>query len=149
MNSPAAPLILSVDDDEDILELVEIFLTGKGYRVITRGQSPTEMPNGRLVFFDDAPGISACKATGVRRLLFTIDRNGMNRKVVSANLTIDTTPQNNSQFFRANWKFYDGAITVSKFENRAGWHGQWDIGDAWGTVLTDMLNQSGKFIVLV
>ncbi len=39
-------------------------------------------------------------------------------------------------------------ITVSKFENRAGWHGQWDIGDAWGAVLTDMLNQSGKFIVL-
>ncbi len=40
------------------------------------------------------------------------------------------------------------SITVSKFENRAGWHGQWDIGDAWGLVLTDMLNQTGKFIVL-
>jgi curli biogenesis system outer membrane secretion channel CsgG len=40
------------------------------------------------------------------------------------------------------------SITVSKFENRAGWHGQWDIGDAWGMVLTDLLNQSGKFIVL-
>jgi len=40
------------------------------------------------------------------------------------------------------------SITVSKFENRAGWHGMWDIGDAWGTVLTDMLTQSGKFIVL-
>jgi curli biogenesis system outer membrane secretion channel CsgG len=39
-------------------------------------------------------------------------------------------------------------ITVSKFENRSGWYGQWDIGDAWGTVLTDMLNQTGKFIVL-
>jgi curli biogenesis system outer membrane secretion channel CsgG len=39
-------------------------------------------------------------------------------------------------------------ITVSKFENRSGWHGHWDIGDAWGTVLTDMLNQTGKFIVL-
>lgn len=32
---------------------------------------------------------------------------------------IDTTPQNNSRFFRANWKFYDGAITVSKFELQA------------------------------
>jgi len=40
------------------------------------------------------------------------------------------------------------SITVSKFENRAGWHGQWDIGDAWGIVLTDMLSQTGKFIVL-
>jgi len=40
------------------------------------------------------------------------------------------------------------SITVTKFENQAGWHGQWDIGDAWGTVLTDMLNQTGRFIVL-
>jgi curli biogenesis system outer membrane secretion channel CsgG len=40
------------------------------------------------------------------------------------------------------------SVTVSKFENQAGWHGQWDIGNAWGTVLTDMLNQTGKFIVL-
>jgi curli biogenesis system outer membrane secretion channel CsgG len=40
------------------------------------------------------------------------------------------------------------SITVTKFENKAGWYGRWDIGDAWGTVLTDMLNQSGRFIVL-
>jgi curli biogenesis system outer membrane secretion channel CsgG len=40
------------------------------------------------------------------------------------------------------------SITVTKFENRAGWYGRWDIGDAWGTVMTDMLNQTGKFIVL-
>lgn len=39
-------------------------------------------------------------------------------------------------------------ITVTQFENRAGWSGTWDIGDAWGTVLTDLLNGSGKFIVL-
>jgi len=40
------------------------------------------------------------------------------------------------------------SITVTKFDNQAGWHGRWDIGDAWGTVMTDMLNQSGQFIVL-
>ena len=40
------------------------------------------------------------------------------------------------------------SITVSKFENKAGWAGQWDIGDAWGTIMTDLLNQTGKFIVL-
>jgi len=39
-------------------------------------------------------------------------------------------------------------VTVTKFDNQAGWHGRWDIGDAWGTVLTDMLNQTGSFIVL-
>lgn len=40
------------------------------------------------------------------------------------------------------------SITVSKFENKAGWSGQWDIGDAWGSVMTDALQGSGKFIVL-
>jgi curli biogenesis system outer membrane secretion channel CsgG len=40
------------------------------------------------------------------------------------------------------------SITVARFENRSGWHGQWDLGDAWGTILTDMLNQTGRFIVL-
>jgi curli biogenesis system outer membrane secretion channel CsgG len=40
------------------------------------------------------------------------------------------------------------SITVTRFENRAGWAGYWDLGDAWDTVLTDMLNQTGKFIVL-
>jgi curli biogenesis system outer membrane secretion channel CsgG len=39
-------------------------------------------------------------------------------------------------------------IQVTKFENKAGWHGQWNLGDAWGAVLTDKLQQSGKFIVV-
>ena len=39
-------------------------------------------------------------------------------------------------------------IGVTKFENRSGWRGQWDIGDAWGAVLTDSLYQTGRFIVV-
>ena len=39
-------------------------------------------------------------------------------------------------------------VSVAKFENRAGWRGQWDIGDGWGIIMTDILNQTGKFIVL-
>ena len=39
-------------------------------------------------------------------------------------------------------------IQVNKFENRAGWRAQWSLGDAWGAVLTDKLNQSGDFIVI-
>lgn len=39
-------------------------------------------------------------------------------------------------------------VGVTEFENKAGWYGSWDVGHAWGTVLTDLLNQSGKFIVL-
>lgn len=40
------------------------------------------------------------------------------------------------------------SIMVSKFENRSNWRGQWDLGDAWGAVLTDSLMQTGQFIVL-
>jgi curli biogenesis system outer membrane secretion channel CsgG len=40
------------------------------------------------------------------------------------------------------------SIGVSKFENRSSWRGQWNLGDAWGAVLTDSLNQTGRFIVL-
>ncbi len=39
-------------------------------------------------------------------------------------------------------------ITVSKFENKANWSGKFAIGEAWDTVLTDLLNQTGRFIVL-
>lgn len=40
------------------------------------------------------------------------------------------------------------SITVSKFENKAGWAGQWDIGDGFGEIMTNALNESGWFIVL-
>jgi len=39
-------------------------------------------------------------------------------------------------------------IMVTKFENRSGWPGEWNLGSAWDTVLTDMLNQTEQFIVL-
>jgi curli biogenesis system outer membrane secretion channel CsgG len=39
-------------------------------------------------------------------------------------------------------------VSVAKFENRAGYRGQWDVGDGWGVIMTDILNQTGKFIVL-
>lgn len=39
-------------------------------------------------------------------------------------------------------------ITVSKFENEAGWSGRWDIGDGFTTIMTAALQDSGKFIVL-
>lgn len=39
-------------------------------------------------------------------------------------------------------------VSVVDFENEAGWGGQWSVGDAWGTVFTDILNQTGQFIVL-
>lgn len=40
------------------------------------------------------------------------------------------------------------SITVSKFENEAGWHGQWDVGDGFATILTAALQDSKQFIVL-
>ena len=40
------------------------------------------------------------------------------------------------------------SITVTKFENKANWSGRWNLGDAWGTLLTDCLMQTNRFIVL-
>ena len=40
------------------------------------------------------------------------------------------------------------SITVSEFKNEAGWHGQWNLGDGFTTIMTHALNESGKFIVL-
>jgi curli biogenesis system outer membrane secretion channel CsgG len=40
------------------------------------------------------------------------------------------------------------SITVTKFNNEAGWSGQWDIGDGFGEIMTNALNESGWFIVL-
>ncbi len=40
------------------------------------------------------------------------------------------------------------SISVTKFENRSNFSGQWSIADTWGAILTDSLQQSGKFIVL-
>lgn len=40
------------------------------------------------------------------------------------------------------------SVQVTKFENKANWRGQWELGDAWGTIFTDALVQSGRFIVI-
>ena len=40
------------------------------------------------------------------------------------------------------------SIMVSKFNNKSNWSGKWNLGDAWGAVLTDSLVQTGKFIVI-
>lgn len=40
------------------------------------------------------------------------------------------------------------SIMVSKFENRSNWSGQFAVGDTFGAILTDSLQQTGKFIVL-
>ncbi|MBP1582880.1 MAG: hypothetical protein J6866_02890, partial [Victivallales bacterium] len=40
------------------------------------------------------------------------------------------------------------SISVTKFENKANWSGRWNLGDAWGTLLTDSLMQTTRFIVL-
>ncbi len=40
------------------------------------------------------------------------------------------------------------SITVSSFENRAGWHGRWNIGDGFTSIMTDALQASGLFLVL-
>jgi curli biogenesis system outer membrane secretion channel CsgG len=40
------------------------------------------------------------------------------------------------------------SITVSSFENKAGWSGQWDLGNGFTEIMTNALYESGWFIVL-
>lgn len=40
------------------------------------------------------------------------------------------------------------SITVTRFENKANWSGQWDLGHAFTEIMTDALQQSSWFIVL-
>lgn len=40
------------------------------------------------------------------------------------------------------------SITVTKFKNEAGWGGRWNVGDGMQTVMTNLLQKSGWFIVL-
>lgn len=55
-----------------------------------------------------------------------------------AQVTIPEPPPGNLRY----------SITVTKFANEAGWHGRWDLGDGFKTAMTDILYQSGWFIVL-
>jgi len=93
---------------------------GKNFRVLHRGQSPCEMPDGRVVFFDDDVGQSPCKGGGPRRLLFICDADGANRKMVSANLTIDNSPtiMNDGRVIFARW---DYGVNKNVFNRHAIW----------------------------
>jgi len=82
-------------------------IDGTGLRQLTSGQSPAELPGGRIIFFDDTLGCSPCKSGAPRRLLFTVDPGGKDRKVVSANLTIDNHPQvmNDGRVVFSRWDY--------------------------------------------
>ena len=93
---------------------------GGNLRTLQTGQSPCEMPDGRLVFFDYDVGISPCKSTGPRQLLFICDPDGRNRKVVSANLNFDTSPSvmNDGKVIFARW---DYGVNKNVFNRHALW----------------------------
>jgi len=93
---------------------------GKNLRTLQTGQSPCEMPDGRLVFFDNEAGISPCKGTGPRQLLFICDPDGKNRKVASANLTIDTSPSvtSDGKIIFTRW---DYGVNKNVFNRHALW----------------------------
>jgi len=97
-----------------------IGIDGKGLKRLHSGQSPAEMPNGRIVFFDNDVGISPCKGGGPRQLLFTCDPDGQNRKVVSVNLTIDTSPSvmNDGRILFTRW---DYGVNKNVFNRHALW----------------------------
>jgi curli biogenesis system outer membrane secretion channel CsgG len=57
---------------------------------------------------------------------------------VVAETTIPAPPAGNLRY----------SITVTKFKNEAGWQGQWSVGDGMKTSMTNLLHESGWFIVL-
>ena len=57
---------------------------------------------------------------------------------VAAENTIPAPPEGNLRY----------SITVTKFKNEAGWQGRWSVGDGMQTVMTNLLQKSGWFIVL-
>lgn len=93
---------------------------GGNYRRITSGQSPSELPDGRIVFFDSDVGQAPCKSKGARRLLFICDPDGSNRKLVSANLCIDTAPtvMNDGRVIFTRW---DYGVNKNVFNRHALW----------------------------
>jgi len=93
---------------------------GTNLRRIQRGQSPSELPDGRLVFFDVDSGQSPCKADGPRRLLFICDPDGKNRKLVSANTCIDTAPtvMDDGRVIFSRW---DYGVNKNVFNRHALW----------------------------
>lgn len=58
--------------------------------------------------------------------------------MIHAETTIPAPPAGNLRY----------SITVAKFKNEAGWHGRWDLGDGFATSMTNILYESGWFIVL-
>jgi len=93
---------------------------GRNYRRITTGQSPAEMPDGRIVFFDLDVGCAPCKGGGPRRLLFICDPDGKNRRLVSANTCIDTAPSvmHDGRVIFARW---DYGVNKNVFNRHTLW----------------------------
>jgi len=97
-----------------------IGIDGEGLKRLQSGQSPCEMPDGRIVFFDYGAGIAPCKGMGRRQLLFICDADGKNRKCVSVNLTIDTSPSvmNDGRILFTRW---DYGVNKNVFNRHALW----------------------------
>ncbi len=62
----------------------------------------------------------------------------MQMSMAQAENTIPAPPEGNLRY----------SITVTKFKNEAGWHGKWNVGDGFATIMTNLLHKSGWFIVL-
>jgi len=65
--------------------------------------------------------------------------------VVSSAALLCAAPRVRAEEAAGNLRY---SVTVSKFQNEAGWSGRWDLGNGFATIMTDALQQSGKFIVL-
>ena len=49
---------------------------------------------------------------------------------------------------RRTWRETGNLPDYVQTTNEAGWHGKWDVGDGFSAIMTDALQNSGRFIVL-
>jgi len=65
--------------------------------------------------------------------------------VATAQAAKEAPPSPPADAFKGGLRY---TIAVTKFENRSNFSGQFQVADTWGALLTDSLQQSGRFIVL-
>jgi hypothetical protein len=78
-------------------QIYEVGIDGRGFRRITDGRfrniSPAELPNGRIMFLTDRMGgYAMCQGGQGRPMLASVQRDGTNLHIHSANVDSDNAP---------------------------------------------------------
>ncbi|TWT76300.1 hypothetical protein CA13_67930 [Planctomycetes bacterium CA13] len=104
--------------------IYEIGIDGNGFKQITTGDtadiSPVELPNGRIAFISTRKQSFVGCQTQYAGLLFTMNRNGSDVRLISANIDSDHSPRvtNDGRIMFTRW---DYGIEKNVFARHALW----------------------------